>query len=310
MLLRVDFKPLSPFKTFPESFTLFGSICWGVRVLYGKNEVESLLEAFLEKPPFILSSPLPRFREDILFPKPALQGGWKGVRNTEEYKEKKAFKKVQYISTDTLLKILKGEIKTEKELWEEVKSKPKIENPVKRVNVIHARINRISWTTTGGTMYNEETTFMATPFSVYIYFYDVSYVEKIQAALRFTQLGGNKSTGMGYCEVSFNQDTLLKEFIEHKTGRFITLSPVFPSEHFELEESYYDVFPLLSAVEGYYEMPLGNFLKKKFLYISKGSFIKTKELKDFHGSLKEALRLPDKVVYQYGFAFPLYVRGG
>lgn len=310
MLLRVDFKPLAPFKFFPESFTLFGSLCWGVRVLYGKEEVESMLESFREKPPFIISSPLPRVRGNTLFPKPLLPGGWKSVRSTEEYKERKTFKKVRYVDADTLVKILEGRIRTERELWEEIRSKERIEEPIKRVNVIHAQINRISWTTSGGTMYNEETTFIAVPFSVYIYFYDRKYADMAKAALKFTQLGGNKSTGMGYCEVSFEEDNSLKEFIENKTDTFITLSPVFPSEHFELAESYYDVFPLLSAVEGFYEAPVGNFLKKKFLYISKGSFIRTKEHREFHGSLKEARRLPDKVVYQYGFAFPLYVRGG
>ncbi|WP_461829336.1 type III-A CRISPR-associated RAMP protein Csm4, partial [Aquifex sp.] len=262
--------PFPPFKSFPESFTLFGSVCWGVRILYGKEEVESMLEEFRKKPPFILSSPLPKIKGNILFPKPLLPGGWKSVKNAEEYKDKKAFKRVNYVDTNTLLKILRGEIKTEKELWEEIKNKDKMEEPIKRVNVIHAQINRISWTTSGGTMYNEETTFIAAPFSVYIYFYDTSFVEKVKAALRFSQLGGNKSTGMGYYEVSFVEDDSLRKFIEERTSKFITLSPVFPEEHFELRESYYDVFPLLPAVEGFYEVPVGNFLKKRFLYMSKG----------------------------------------
>jgi CRISPR-associated protein Csm4 len=76
MLLRFSFRPLSPFKHFPESFTLFGAICWGVRVLYGEDELEKMLEAFLNEPPFIISSPLFEKNGKLLFPKPILKDDW------------------------------------------------------------------------------------------------------------------------------------------------------------------------------------------------------------------------------------------
>lgn len=309
MLLRADFKPLSPFKGFPESFSIFGAICWGIRILYGKDFLQDMLTKFREKPPFLLSSPVLKYKDNLLFPKPQLPGGWGDFETSQEYKERKSFKKLSYVSKESLLKILEGNIKTEKELWESVKNEDLKGEFIKTINTLHAQINRITWTTGGEALYNEEATFIAVPFSVFIYFYDTNYIEPVQAALRFTQLGGNKSTGMGYYEVSFQEDSFLEKYVENKSRSFITLSPVFPSEHFILEESYYDVFPLLSAVDGFYETPAGNFWKKRVLYINKGSLIKTKQEKDFHGGIKEVCKLPDKTVYQYGYAFPLYVRG-
>lgn len=306
MLLRVDFKPLSPFKSFYESFTIFGAICWGIKILYGEEELKSMLPDFLEKPPFIISSPLPVYKGKVYFPRPHLKGGWKYFKSTEEYKVKKSLKKINYIDEETLKKILNGKIKTEKELWDHIKDKNFNNKFIKSVNIPHAKINRISWTTAGGELYNEETVYIAVPFSVFIYFYDESYIEKVKSALRFSQLGGNKSTGMGMCKVSFSEEKSLKEYIENKTDKFTTLSPVFPDESFNLNESYYEVFPVMSPVENFYEFPKGNIWKKRVVYIEKGSLIKVHKEKEFFGSLKKAF--DDKDIYYYGFAFPLFVR--
>ena len=309
MLVRANFKPLSPFKGLPESYTIFGSICWGVSVLYGERELLSMLEEFKESPPFLVSSPVFKKNGELLFPKPILKDGWGEPRDYNEYKERKKAKDVKFINESVLKKVLDGEIKTERELWEEVKGKEETKPAVESVNQPHASINRITWTTEGGELYNEEAVYIGSPFSVFIHFRNENYISMVKSALRFTQIGGNKTTGMGYAEVSFEEDRgWLKDYVEDKTSKMVSLSPTFKDDSFLLESSYYDLFPVLSAVDNYYGRISGQIWKRRCIYLTKGSSLTLKEPKDFYGELKPALSAGDRIIYHYGFAFPLYVR--
>ncbi len=309
MLVRANFKPLSPFKGLPESYTIFGSICWGVSVLYGERELLSMLEEFKESPPFLVSSPVFKKNGELLFPKPILKDGWGEPRDYNEYKERKKAKDVKFINESVLKKVLDGEIKTERELWEEVKGKEETKPAFESVNQPHASINRITWTTEGGELYNEEAIYIGSPFSVFIHFRNENYISMVKSALRFTQIGGNKTTGMGYAEVSFEEDKgWLKDYVEDKTSKMVSLSPTFKDNSFLLGSSYYDLFPVLSAVDNYYSRISGQIWKRRCIYLTKGSSLTLKEPKDFYGELKPALSAGDRVIYHYGFAFPLYVR--
>jgi len=50
-----------------HSDTLFSAICYAYRTLYGRSELEALLEEFKKTPPFLLSSAFPFFKEHLLF---------------------------------------------------------------------------------------------------------------------------------------------------------------------------------------------------------------------------------------------------
>ena len=322
MLIRADFRPLSPFKGLPESYTIFGSICWGVSVLYGEQELLSMLEEFKESPPFLISSPVFKKDGEFLFPKPILKDGWGEPRDYNEYKERKKAKDVRFVGESVFKKVLDGKVKTERELWEEVKKrdkeekqesgkkKDKEEKPIfEFVNQPHASINRITWTTEGGELYNEEAVYIGSPLSVFIYFRNESYIPMVKSALRFTQIGGNKTTGMGHAEVSFKEDKgWLRDYLENRTSKIISLSPTFKDDAFLLEKSYYDLFPVLSAVDNYYSRVSEQIWKRRCVYLTKGSSFTLKDPKDYYGKLKPALSARDRVIYHYGFAFPLYVR--
>jgi len=301
MLLRVDFKPRSPFKTLPESYTLFGAICWGVRVLYG--------EEFKNSPPFLTSSPVFRKDDEMFFPKPILRDGWGEPKNYNEYKERKKAKKVKYVSEGIFREVLEGKVKTEKELWERVKEAKATKPTLETVNQPHASINRITWTTEGGELYNEEAVYVGSPFSVFVYFSNTDYIPMVKASIQFTQLGGNKSTGMGYAEVDFEEgEHWIKDFIENRTSKVVSLSPTFMDDTFILDKSYYDILPFHSALDNFYEYISRQIWKRRCVYITTGSTLALKEPKNFYGELKPALQAGDKNIYHYGFAFPLYVR--
>ncbi len=311
MLIRAVFTPLSPFRFFPESFTLFGAICWGIRVLYGESELEQMLSEFTKNPSFIISSPLPISKGGILFPKPILKGGWKDVASMEEYKERKNAKKLNYVDEKTLRKVLEGEIRTEKSLWDHVKDEHLNQLQIMGVAQPHASINRITWTTEGGQLYNEESTYIGVKFAVLIKFFDENYEEKVKASLSFTQIGGNKSTGMGNCRVEFEKyNGWIDEYINEQRGNFITLSPTLYDSSFLLEKSYYEVYPFVSPVDNYYGVISPAIWKRKTLFISKGSLITTESSKPFFGGIKKALfnRETNKAIYHYGYAFPLFTR--
>ncbi len=312
MLLKATFKPLSPFRHLPESFTVFGAICWGVKVLYGDGELENMLDMFSDTPPFLISSPLVEKEGSLLFPKPILKDGWGDITSMEEYEEKKKAKGLKLVDEEAMRKVLEGEISTDRELWEEVKPRGDEDKAHESVSVPHASINRITWTTAGGQLYNEEAYYWSGRFAVLLYFRDTSYVDMVKASLRFTHLGGNRTTGMGYCEVEFYgcDDSWIRDYMEETTGEFISLSPTFYDSSYSLEESYYDVFPLLSPVDNYYAVVSPAIWKRRTVLISKGSLIRVKDKRDFYGQVKVLLENTEsgKKIYHYGLAFPLFVR--
>ena len=75
-----------------HSDTLFGALCWAIRVMYGVRPLEEMLAVFNERPKFILSSAFPCLRSgDRLvrfFPKPQLPELQSGV--IEELAKEKA----------------------------------------------------------------------------------------------------------------------------------------------------------------------------------------------------------------------------
>lgn len=72
----VYLKPKGSFLGPIHSGTIFGAICWAIRILYGVRALEEMLATFNERPKFILSSTFPYIRRGDqlvrLFPKPQL----------------------------------------------------------------------------------------------------------------------------------------------------------------------------------------------------------------------------------------------
>lgn len=88
----VYLKPKGSFVSPIHSDTLFGGICWAIRVIYGARPLEEMLAAFNGHPKFVLSSAFPYLRHgDQLvrfFPKPQLPDLKSGI--VEELANEKA----------------------------------------------------------------------------------------------------------------------------------------------------------------------------------------------------------------------------
>jgi CRISPR-associated protein Csm4 len=109
MLKAFVFKPLSPFKSFPTTNTIFGAICWGIRWLESEEKLLETLEMFKTgRPPFIISAPLPWKGGKWVFPRP-IHFIRMTPENVEEYKEYKEFKKAQWVSWEVFRETLEKE---------------------------------------------------------------------------------------------------------------------------------------------------------------------------------------------------------
>jgi len=338
-LTALVFTPLSPFRGEITANTVFGAICWGIRKFYGEEELKAFLKSYENgKIPFLFSSPLPVDSDGrIWFFRPPLRGSIFDTSNGESlkdiYPEVKVFKKLSLIEWEVLKKILRGEIKEERELFEEIlnrtsegKAKPKdsqelknaIENYTKRAPrlkqttlTVKTPINRLTHTAKEGELHNEVVN-VYSPFAVLFKVYDDGWFKKIKTALKVVRLGGNKTVGLGRFEFTEKREIIpegLEEFVK-EGERVYLLSPAVPDELIDAENSLYEVKLERSAVDkslGYFdprfiELPVW---KKTVAYLKEGSVLKLKQPTQWVGGLKETLRVKGSKIYAYGMGFGL-----
>ncbi|MBK3332631.1 type III-A CRISPR-associated RAMP protein Csm4 [Persephonella atlantica] len=325
-----------------RAYTLFGSLCWAYRLAYEEKELTRFLEEFRENPKFLISSPFPvakycedcneeeikDVKETFLFPKPILPLKTKceipevpkdGKEYLEKYickkRERKNYKKAQFITEDILKDFINGEINEEATFIEkedykvfdkkiiyksskELKFLPDTKSTLLTKNVI----NRI--TSTSENLYTEEGTFYDTQFFL-VKFYDNSFVKTFETLLKIIEnlgIGKNKNIGWGKVEIKeINALNWLDEHIDNSEN-FITLSPVIPTKNISIYESFYEFETYKAPVENTFTSFL---LKQKVIYLKEGSIIKSVN-NNYKGQLKQVVKNP--TIYQYGLEFPIKVK--
>lgn len=111
-------KPKSNFVgSLPHSDTLFGSICWGVKLLYGEEALTRILDSFANgSPPFLISSAFPFIdlkRRVYFLPKPECPPLQNVVRSLKETKKAKEFKKLLNVTASLFTEIISGKLSEE-----------------------------------------------------------------------------------------------------------------------------------------------------------------------------------------------------
>ncbi len=337
-LTALVFKPKSPFRGEITTNTIFGAICWGIRKFYGGKKLKNFLNSYKSEIPFLFSSPIPiDSKGNLWFLRPPLEGSI--FDDTDEGKLKeiypisKAFKKISLIEWDTLKKILEGEIKTERQLFEEIvkrvsKNGEEAKDPQELAEAIRSYsdsapklrgetltvktpINRLTNTAKEGELHNEVANIYDS-FAVIFKVNNEDWFKKVKTALKVVRLGGNKTVGFGRFEFEEREEIIpegLGDFIK-KGERLYLLAPAVPNSLIDAENSLYEVRLERSAVDkslGYFD---AEFLKvpvwkKTVAYLREGSVLKLKEPSDFVGSLKETLKVGDSSIYAYGIGFGL-----
>jgi len=326
-LYRLKVKLFPPLvTTHIESYTLFGAFCWNYKLLFGENALLNLLERFKKNPPFLFSSSFPCLNDTVYFPVPQMPDEFEIPADEDSYKEQKKFKKMQYISKELLIDFLNGKYSSKKVLKELMEKKGLSPDDVdktnfKTVNIVRNTINRLTWTTAGGGEIINVTSYFYHQFIVYLLLLDESFIDvkKVAKLLEFGSLGGDKSVGYGkISQIDWEEEKELAEFLTPpERGALWTylLSPSFPDKAFNYEESYFQVGIHTGMIDNFYERLTAPIVKKRVLYLKTGSVMKIKEKKDIYGGIYPVLQAPSLTnqnklitIYQYGYAFPLYIR--
>ncbi|NPA52092.1 MAG: type III-A CRISPR-associated RAMP protein Csm4 [Aquificae bacterium] len=312
-LYKIDISPLSLFRDYPSSYTLFGAISWGYYLLFGEEKLKILLENFANNnPSFLISSILPREDNQYFFPKPNLRA----EREKDSDIDYKRLKKIQYISLDILKMILDNQIKTELELNKILnKIQPKEISLTAKDSIPHASIDRLYNTTEGaGGLFFEEIVALEEGF-ILIAVKDKETKKELQAIFNLLEdigIGGNRSVGYG--RVIFGKFEPFKEidiYFSKKTDKILTLSPIIPEKNtYDLSDSYYDYFTFRGAIDNNYNFKDVDIWKDKVIYLKEGSTLKIKNQKETYGQFYLAKNLNGKKIFQYGLAFPLFIQGG
>jgi len=333
---RIKFKAKSPFSAYVESYTLFGALCWGTKLIFGENKLIEFLEKFKSDPPFLISSPLPLDQEkkEVYFPFFLPPEVFEKPRDISEYKIQKKLKKPQFLSRSQFLSFLKGEISLKElcltlknELIEEIQktSRKKPEKLFQELNLLNNSLNRLTGTTLGGQLFN--TLVYCRPyFIVFVYLRNKDFIKDLfnvdikdyfGAIFEMVLLGGNKSVGFGRVEVKdIKEDKELENFLipDDDTKVIYLLSPTFPDPVFDYSnpKSFYHLDVFFGFIDNTYERISRALMKKKVLYLGSGSQLVLKQAKPFYGALYPVFEGPsfysskNVTVYQYGYAFPLY----
>lgn len=112
----IRLNPVGPFAEIPRSDTLFGAICWGIRLSRGEAELEAILAEFAEgNPPFLISSAFPTLDGDPsvrFYPRPRLPSPDVDVGDVTDDRVEalKTWKKIAYLPEAIFEGLARGDL--------------------------------------------------------------------------------------------------------------------------------------------------------------------------------------------------------
>ena len=314
---RVYLKPRSTYRTVLHSDTLFGCVCWAIREVFSEARLEELLKQFdSENPPFLLSSAFP-FRDNEsdgrthFYPRPMLMPTeLKIPKDVDEAEQQKKFRKVKWVSEETLSKFASG-------AWNEADYYASdtwdAEGPgEKAVEVQHNTIDRLSGgTTPSGNLYS------LTEYNISdggLFFLIDGETEVVEGALGFLEhfgIGGDSSLGKGQFEIEVTDADL--PAVPEDADRFMTLSLYAPRES-EMatvcsDGAWYNLVVRKGKVGGPF-LRVDDFWKKSLTMFAEGSTFPMTEQKPF-GRNPIVKGTEDGLpfdVQHYGYAFQIHIK--
>lgn len=319
----VYLKPKSGFKALLRSDTLWGNICWAVRMVYGENELEKMIE----NQSFTISSTFPYVEKNgekiALFPTPMIIGEPKSAPTNASYDElakwmttrKKEKKRNTLISQILFEKLINGEV-TIDSLDEQI-----LLPSIKSNAVTRNKIDRLQ----GGTYKADGESgqlFHVDEFHVVgsdeeasygLYFLAQGHTTMLEGALRLLHhigIGGDRNVGKGNFSIDI-QDFSLR--IPANPSAVTNLSMLFPTEdeiaHFskDKEKTSYQL-EVRQGKLGF--LNFKNVQKSPLLYFKEGSVLPYIQNHQYGQNPKVATstKLDFQVVqYGQGFMIPMNI---
>jgi CRISPR-associated protein Csm4 len=286
MLYCYRITPQSAWGTPMRSDTLYGHLLCAAGEKYGLEKLQELLERFKQgDAPFVLSSAMPADCLPVPVLPPIGRPRFKELAKShfedlfDALSTQKAFKKKQYISVDTWLR-LQEDFSSEKLLLDfkhqqasvkagSAEKKPASENR----QVLHNSINRLSnRVQSEGGLYSESATFYHNScFDLYVQTQDIEQFDDLFKHLEQTGFGRDRSTGRGFFTRERKDDFPAKPLFAAKGNADMTLS-VFAHQQLDQIQGWYRLFTKQGKVwNGFGE---SNPFKKPFLAFQEGSVFK------------------------------------
>lgn len=328
--------PQSSFETSLNSDTIFGAICWGIRTLYGESMLLSVIKDFEIRPPFIISSAFPcKIMEQsaiYYLPKPILRpltssdldklAEMPSYRHNKEiyHSDKifmidmvnkyKKFKKLQWVPISIFKKVMKNV--SENDLFHDYLDELITETKYVSSGATQKNsIDRLTASTSGSgnVFYTSESHFRENKCLYFLIRTDDldSYLRPVLRYLEDSGVGPNARTGKNWFKIDVDNTPM---FDRAGTGSFVTLSRYIGLDSINTEKSYYKTTSIRSKVESRLEFAGQDIWKNRVTYFSEGSLLTPKLNKDFYGSLTPVKKISEKTIFQYGYAYPVWVKGG
>ncbi|OKY76862.1 MAG: hypothetical protein BM485_02020 [Desulfobulbaceae bacterium DB1] len=327
--------PRSAFAPAIHSDTIFGAVCWGIRTLFGLEQLLESLARFREKePPFLFSSAFP-YRETsrgfrYFLPRPILQPipaarlrglipdekrriyhseKYSLVRGAQRYKE---FKKIQWIPQDIFQRILHDP-------REEVLFQAFLDGlylaPRFQTNAVRQQnsIERLAGSTAGAgnVFHSHEARFRCCHGLYFLLRVADEATDLLLSVLNYladSGIGADARTGKNWFTVELEG----KRMFETVTGGdgFFTLSRYIPQESLADSKSWYAIAPVRSTVESRLEFAGDDIWKRRVMYLMPGSYISPMTRQAHFGGIVPVKELAGQTIYQYGLAYPVWAGKG
>jgi CRISPR-associated protein Csm4 len=329
--------PQSGHKPELRSDTLWGTLCWAIRSVYGNERLEAWLTLYQQgQPPMLISSAFP-FEEEpdgtisYFLPRPLLPPIKEGKPDFAAMRLYKKEKRVKYLPLDTLQRMALGKLSDKAlamELRQDLSQKDTFAQPkVMTESFTHNTIDRLRGGTLqaagkAGQLFHDEERFVhgtriqgtedehkrAGMFFL-VQTDDIAMLDACFRWLRHTGIGGDRSVGKGV--------------FEHKIVPFNWHSPFSPNAHvslslFQPKESQLaefkgkeNFFYQLEERQG--EVSFGGYgriQKTPHYFFSEGSVLPHGSPQPWGSILNvlpadKAAYVPHKAVYQYAYALTL-----
>lgn len=333
----IHLAPRSSYEVALHSDTLFGAFCWGIRMLFGEDRLVQVLDEYKTSPPFLVSSAFPcKFDGkdyNYFLPKPILKP--LGINDLAKFSEKeqraketyhskkfhrveiagkyKEFKKIKFVGISNFKKSLK-------QPDEAVLFKDYLEGYLSASHYSKAQstqknsLDRLTLSTTGAgnTFYVTEIAYRD-KFGLYFFLKTRNIEEYIRPVLLFLEdsgIGPNARTGKNWFKAEVSEKTLFDGNNSQSGDSFITLSRYIKSEPINAEASFYQLASVRSKVESRLEFAGEDVWKNRVSYLTAGSMINPKNKADHYGSLVPVKAIMGKTIYQYGYAYPVWINHG
>lgn len=281
--------PKAPFAhSVPRSDTLFGALAWSIRLLYGRQTLEALLEGIESavaddaEPPMLLSSLFPFFEDEqgriLFYPRPMLPPASLEIQDERRYASIKKLKRASYLSDLLFKQVIAGQL-SEQALFDglqkedffnyqgalmtrEEKERMQVLGTLQvRGEAARNTISRLSSSTdseVGGQLFYQKIVTARSLGRVRGGFFMLLRAQDVnmaRAAIRYLAdkgIGGDTTVGRGHCEVEFGEDSLKQA---ENNERLITLSLFYPGQKDRemLKESMGRVYGQIERRKGFLE---------------------------------------------------------